>query len=252
MITKGHQDLLRTLRGTFLLLTCVLASATQAQYGDAFERILVPISVSSVPGAYGTLWSTELWYRNNSPFPVAIQPLAVADAIPTIGRTELLPIGSFPAHAPGQILFVSRQGSEDVQFDLRLFNRADPWTTWGTKLPVVWEREFAAGVHLINVPTGNDFRAALRIYGFPEDWAPGESAHVRIYSHDEQLLAEARVSLHGVPRYGAILSLSDTFPHIRQKDRVRVHVESGRAAKLWAFVSVTSNATQFVSVVTPE
>jgi hypothetical protein len=66
--------------------------------------------------------------------------------VPTIGRTEFLPIGNFPAHAPGMILYMSRDGGDDVQFDLRLFNRAEPEATWGTKVPVVRESEFATAI----------------------------------------------------------------------------------------------------------
>jgi len=236
-----------------LALVAVIAPRAKAQSPEEFRRLLVPVSVSGVTGAYGSVWSTELWYRNNGNRPVAIHPLGVSDAVPSIKRTVRLPIPIFPAHDPGGILFVRRDGSESVQFDLRLYNRAEPSATWGTKLPVVWEDEFVTGVNLINVPTGNDFRAALRIYAFPERWPDGQAARVRIYSHNERLLAEAAVVLQRSPRYGAVLSLTDAFPEIRQVDRVRVEVESpDGAAKLWAFISVTSNRTQFVSIVTPE
>jgi len=231
----------------------LIAPQARAQSLEEFRRLLVPVSVHAVPGAYGSLWSTELWYRNNGNRPVAIHPLGVSDAVPSIKLTVRLPIFRRPGHDPGGILFVSRDGSEAVQFDLRLYNLADPSATWGTKLPVVWEDEFASGVNLINVPTGNDFRAALRIYAFPDRWPDGQAARVRIYSHNERLLAEAAVVLQRSPRYGAVLSLTDAFPEIRQVDRVRVEVQSpDGVAKLWAFVSVTSNSTQFVSIVTPE
>jgi hypothetical protein len=224
-----------------------------AQDPATFERVLVPVSVSNVPGAYGTLWSTELWYRNNSDRPVAVWPLAISDPVPTIRITTRLPIGVMPASAPGQLLFVSRDGGDQVQFDLRLFNRSDPAATWGTKLPVVREREFTDALNLINVPTAQEFRSTLRIYALPETVADGETVHVRVYSHDERLLADAGVALHGYPRYGMIGSLTEAFPQIRTAERVRVEVEAQSVSSaIWAFVSVTSNATQQVSIVTPE
>jgi len=91
-----------------------------------YERVLVPISVSLVAGAYGSTWSTELWFRNNTDRPVVVFPLAISDSVPVIRRTELLPIGSRPAHAPGQFLFVTRTAEAEVQFDSRLFNRNEP------------------------------------------------------------------------------------------------------------------------------
>lgn len=51
---------------------------------------------------------------------------------------------------------------------------------------------------------------------------------------------------------GAVLSLADAFPEIRQVERVRIHVEAAETtAKIWAFVSVTSYHTQNVALVTP-
>lgn len=129
--------------GALLLIVSSVSLTVSAQQGPAhLEPVLVPISVFSVPGAYGTVWSTELWYRNNSTEAVVIWPLAVADWYPGIGRTERLLIGYFPADAPGQIIFVGRNGGDEVQFDLRIFNRAKHEDSWGTKIPVVREHEF--------------------------------------------------------------------------------------------------------------
>lgn len=224
-----------------------------AQDLNFFERVLVPVNVNNVPGAFGSLWGTELWYRNNSTHPVVVLPLAISDYVPTIGRTILLPTGYSPAYAPGQLLFVSRDGGDDVQFDLRLFNRADPRSKWGTKIPVVREREFRNAFSLINVPTSKEFRSNLRVYGLPDNVPVGETVLVRIYSYDERLLASSEISLEGVPGYASISSLADAFPEIRQVERVRVNVESRSGnLKLWAFVSVTSNTTQDVSLVIPD
>ena len=215
------------------------------------ERVLVPVTVRNVPGAFGTLWSTELWYRNNSTRPVIVFPLATSDYVPTMNRTVPLPIFTSPNYDPSQIIYVERDGIDDVQFDLRLFNRSDPKATWGTKLPVVREREFADAISLINVPTAAGFRSALRIYAMPDESFVGETVLIEIYANDERLLASAELPFNGGPRYAAIASLADAYPEIRQTDRVRVHVESASGRKIWAFVGVTSNTTQEVSIVTP-
>jgi hypothetical protein len=249
--------ILRCLFAAVLISFPLTRLALAQENPDVFERVLVPVSVSLVPGAFGTLWSTELWYRNNSTRPVIVRPLSTSDSVPTIGITELLRIFLFPAYAPGQFLYLSRDGIDDVQFDLRLFNRADPRSKWGTKIPVVREGEFGDSVNLINVPTATDFRIALRIYGLPDATLVGETVLIKIYSNDDQLLASSEMRFDdphfpGTPRYAALLSLGDAFPGIRQVDRVRVHVESrsGRS-KIWAFVGVTSNTTQDVSIITP-
>ena len=233
------------------LLMPGLTPIAVAQDPNVFERILLPATVSNVPGAYGSLWSTELWYRNNGNVPVAMFPVAVSDFASSIGRTSFLPIGDRSPGTPGQILFISRAGADDVQFDLRLFNRADPHGSWGTSVPVVRETQFVEFVDLINVPTGAEFRSALRIYGLSDDLLARETVNVRICSYDEQLLASTEMVLTGWPLYAQELSLADAFPEIRQVERVRVRVESA-TVKIWALVSVVSNATQQVSLVTPD
>jgi hypothetical protein len=233
------------------LVSAAITLPASAQDLSLFERVLVPVTVRAIPGAFGTRWSTELWYRNNSTRPVVVFPLAMSDHVPTMNRTELLRIFTSPNYDPSQIIYVSRDGIDDVQFDLRLFNGSDPSSTWGTKLPVVREREFADAISLINVPTSAGFRSALRIYAMPDDSLGEESVLVQIYSNEEVVLASAEMPFVGGPRYAAVLSLADAFPAIRKADRVRVHVESRSGRKIWAFVSVTSNTTQDVTIVTP-
>jgi hypothetical protein len=250
MITLTRVTILRYLVAP-ALISAALACPAAAQDLNLFERVLLPVSVSKVPGAFGTVWSTELWYRNNSTLPVVVTPLAMSDHVPTMNRTELLRVFTSPNFDPSQIIYVERDGIDNVQFDLRLFNRSDPMSTWGTKLPVVREREFAEAINLINVPTAADFRSALRIYAMPDDSFAGETVLIQVYSDDERLLASTEMPFVGAPRYAAVLSLADAFPAIRQADRVRVHIESRNGRKIWAFVGVTSNTTQEVSIVTP-
>jgi len=233
------------------LLSAAFAHSAAAQELPLLERVLLPVSVSRIPGAFGTLWSTELWYSNNSTHPVIIYPLARSDHVPTVNQTEFLHVFTSRNYDPSQIIYVERDGIDDVQFDLRLFNRSDPSSKWGTKLPVVREREFTNAISLINVPTAADFRSALRIYALPDNSFAGETVLVRIYSNDERLLVSAELPFNGAPRYAAVLSLADTFPAIQQVDRVRVHVESRSSRKVWAFVGVTSNTTQDVAIITP-
>ena len=244
-------------RAIGLVFLLLVGRGMRAQPFDpaVFERVLVPVSVSLVPGAYGTVWSTELWYRNNSRFPVAVLPVAVSDAVPTIARTVRLLIPNRPPSTPGEFVYVTRGYLDQVQFDLRLFNRADPFGEWdlGTKLPVVREAEFAARIDLINVRIGPQLRAALRIYGLSDD---ASSATIKLYSNDEELLASADVPLLGMrgfgePPYAGITSLASAFPAIQAKDRVRIQIESREGAKLWAFAATTSTITQHVVIVTP-
>jgi hypothetical protein len=249
---------MRTLLASLVLAAVVTAAGDVAFADDpAFERVLVPISVSYVPGAYGTLWSTELWYRNNSDRPVAVYPLTVSNWVPTIRRTHPLPIGLRPPDRPGLVLHVTRALADQVQFDLRLLNGAADLNAWGTKLPVVRESEFADVVSLINVPTAPALRATLRVYGLVDEAPRSETITVRVFAPDERLLGAIELPFDAAyvsdPQYAAIQSLGDALPAMREVDRVRLEIEShSGAARLWAFVAVVSNLTQEVTLVTPD
>jgi hypothetical protein len=250
MLTRTRATILWSLFAA-ALISAALSRPAAAQTLNLFEPVLLPISVNRIPGAFGALWTTELWYRNNSNRPVAIYPLATSDYVPTMNRTEPLYVFTSRNYDPSQIIYVKRDGIENVQFDLRLFNLSDPSAKFGTKLPVVREREFVDAISLINVPTAADFRSALRIYALIDDSFVPETVLVQIYANDERLLASTEMPFNGGPRYAAVLSLADAFPEIRKVERVRLHVESRNGRKIWAFVSVTSNTTQDVSIVTP-
>lgn len=235
-----------------IMFAAGVTRAALAQEPPIFDRVLVPVSVALVPGAYGSRWSTKMWYCNSSDRPIMVFPLAIGDATPAVHRTTLLRIFKLPPHAPGQFLYVQRDGGDALQFDLRLLNEAAPNGSWGTRLPVVRDAEFVPKISLINIPTAPDFRSALRIYALPESEPVDDHVRVRIFTDDERVLVDTVLRLQGLPNYAQILSLTDVFPEIRAVERVRVQVEANTGeAKLWAFVSVTANATQQVSLVTP-
>lgn len=223
------------------------------------ERLLVPLSVLNVRGAFGTRWSTELVYRNHSSTAVGIFPVAVGDWRPAVNATERLPIFYSAVEAPGQFLYATRPGVDALQFDLRLFDAAHPENGWGTRLPVVREHEFGERVTLINVPSASDYRLALRVYGASASTDAAE-IEVRLYDDaDRRLLASASLPLqrpHAVqeltPLYAQVLSLHDLFPELSRARMPRVEVTSRRSdVAIWGFISVTSNATQFVTILTP-
>jgi hypothetical protein len=234
-----------------VFLTLTIPAAAFAQ-GDAAVRVLIPVTVHAVPGAYGSLWSTQLRCLNLGEEPVTITPVTQSHYVAAPGWTQLVPAGALPPERPGVVLNLLGAGAGKVQFDLRLFNDADRDVNWGTEVPVVREDEFRDAIDLLNVPTSEQFRMHLRIYSI-EDVAEGERAVVSVWSDDDRLFGETEVPLlYARPAYAA-LSVADTFPSVRELPRVRVRVttRSGQT-KLWAFISITSNTTQRVSVVTPD
>jgi hypothetical protein len=246
------------MRALLIVLTFAWAGCVYAQ-ADAFERVLIPVSAARMPGAFGSSWSTELMGRNTSGAPVAVFPLAVSDGFLVHDLTTRIPIGVRPAAAPGHFLFFSRTGTpRAVYLDLRLFNEADPRSSWGTKLPVVRDDAFRAGVlHLINVPTADAFRTALRIYGLPES-GPGGTVTITYLGSRDQILATDILPFTGgfneySPLYAQVFGISERLHDGAGGEPVTITVESSdAAARLWAFVTVTANETQHVSIVTPD
>ena len=251
----NHRPTFVRFLGAALLLVLLGVPVARAQNPNpaVYEPLIVPISVQGVHGAFGSSWSTELWYRNNSSTPVQIFPVSVSDWVPARNATSFLPILSAPSYDPGVLLYMTRAGAEHIQFDLRLFNTSDPSASWGTKLPVAREHDFVPRIDLINVPTDPQFRTALRIYALPEGAPADTRVRVEVRSLAEELLASTETVLTGTPLYAQILSLTDDASLSRRFDRVNVRVQpADPALKIWAFISVTANATQHVAIVTPD
>jgi hypothetical protein len=55
------------------------------------------------------------------------------------------------------------------------------------------------------------------------------------------------------PSFAMIPDLERAFPEIAQLDRARLEIaEPGTPFRFWAFVSITNNTTQHVTLVTPQ
>ncbi|HEX8154419.1 MAG TPA: hypothetical protein VF698_14895, partial [Thermoanaerobaculia bacterium] len=218
----------------------------------------LPITTSTTPGAYGSLWSTEIWYRAESA--AAVFPLAIADVMPQAKTTVPLPVFRVPpGRPPGQFIYVTRAAADGIRINLRIQDLSRQSQTWGTEIPVVREQEFFDGpITLIHVPTDSRFRQALRIYD-----AGGEGSGrvmVRIFpSNGQELLGEEELPLpvDGLPiyspGYAQIVSVADRFPAVVAASIVRIEITPLTAStRLWAFVSVTNNETQHVTTITAQ
>lgn len=173
--------------------------------------------------------------------------------------------------APGGFLYVERGRERDVTISLRAQDVSRQAQTWGTHIPVVPESAAFTGeqvLSLVDVPVGVEFRSLLRVY----DFDPGEPrrVHLRFYelrssntssngAAADVLLGELLLTvrtdpgldpLHG-PGYGELLLTG--LPNLVGRDRIRVEVEAEQpTVRFWGFVSATNNATQHVTVISPE
>lgn len=242
-----------------------------------YERVLLPIYFEGpIPGAYGAQWTTDLWIHNGGQNVVSIGDVACPPPLscpPVIPLTLSLPPGQSlhnpkqffqPArNNPGLILYVSDQGAKDVSFGLRVADRSRAAINGGTDLPVVREDDLLTRTsQLVNVPLDNrNFRILLRVY----DVTYAEALFVvRIYPAQE----DAAPSIYGTtltartPRIGSfrseaayaelditnLLNLRLAWPEVA---RIEIQPMSP-GSRYWAFVSLTNNETQLVTLVTPQ
>ena len=168
----------------------------------------------------------------------------------------------------GTFILIERGKSDRVAFELRVRNLAGDEA--GTALPVVREREFSStGVSLLHVPLGGDQRLLLRVYALHPQ--PNATVLVRTYAQNivvpapgptpDRLLGE---SVHALVPYAPSGFDPEQFPTFGSlstlplggaaPDRVRIDVLplSPADMKIWAFVTLTHNRTQAVTVVAPQ
>ena len=222
----------------------------------SYERVLLPVFASNAPGAFGSLWQSEVSLSNHSDTGVTIiygqcqgQGLfCFSTTVPAHEAAFLAPFNE----AGGLFLSVPRGRIDDIDINLRVQDVSRQSQTWGTQIPVVRDTDFRAVVRLHNVPTDARFRSALRAYNY-YSVSGRNSIRVRIFDETTGALLVDDVPSTGSPFYVQIASLADTYPQIAGHDRVSVAVESASSPQtpIWAFVSVTNNETQHVTVIAP-
>lgn len=174
--------------------------------------------------------------------------------------------------APNWLVHVRRDVAEHLSFTMRVRDLSRQSQTWGT-VPVVRSRELKQLVQLVEIPMQERFRQTLRIFALPQKLTCCTSARVRFYSiPSSNLLHEMIVQLQlapfsiggfedgspGSPDFpvqpeGATIDLLSTIPELAGNASVRIEVDTpGLLRRLWAFVAVTNNETQHVTLVSPQ
>lgn len=274
-------------RSIFCFFLAVTFSPALVAQSTEFERVLVPIAVSGeVPGAFGSRWVGRLAITNTSSERVGIYGydpypggcgIATCPPVPTTppGVTFFAGVSPGPT-TQGAILKIERGRAAAVHFNLRIQDLSRQSQTWGTEIPIVRESRLADGpVELLDVPLADAFRSLLRVYDFGA--VAGALVSVRFYRiHPEiespvaiarpngpadALLAEEVIALR-VDRRGddraydigyAELPTFASRTEFAGVQRVRVEVQPiTPGTRLWAFMSVTNNETQHVTLVTPQ
>lgn len=270
-----------------LLLALPLAAIEPDSAG--YERILIPVLAPDArPGAFNSMWRTELSVRNESDLPAQVFQAEcsffctcvwitcgtheVAPRSPVIGLPDRYPT---PAENVGAFIYVNRARADELAIQLRLRDVSRPDQSWGTEIPVVRDRDMRLGpTYLLDVPLNDGFRQHLRVYGASSPSGTGV-VRVRIFPENGNTLLAERVLtlLQGrievapnarrppipsddefpqVPANAELASLRDVVP-AGTTGPVRLEITSlTPGLKYWAMISVTNNTTQQVTLITPQ
>jgi hypothetical protein len=233
---------------------------------STYERVLVPIVANGVPGGYGSIWQTMFAGFNPTGQIIAIKhtldefcavpPCLGAPAQPhtTFGNEVLTALGH-----EGEILFVQVPGAESLQFNLRIFDRAHPRAAWGAEVPVVRERQVTGEtLHLLNVVLDPVSRAALRVYGINNRAASvlvratrTDVPFVEPYEFSVILQSTPSRAFGTFPSFGIVPDLSGVVPASWTQSQIRLEIAAPPDEKIWAFVSITNNETQGITISSP-
>ena len=248
-----------------LILAFLLASPLAAQQSQ-YEQILVPFDTMNLETGHG-MWRAELWVRNDGTAPVNVwaeecfsfgQPTPCDRRVDVpAGRTMQLDLfGPVSADSPGVVLYVRRERSADVTFNLRVRDLNRGLDDIGTELPVVREAEMKTGkATLINVPLQPNGRVNLRIY-VPD---AGGSFVVRMFAEPSGDLLAERTYVRGQPTDppfpARIPVMLDASGVLRGwiVDRVRIVVERTNSnLPFYPLLTITNNRNNQITTVTPQ
>jgi len=245
-----------------------LFAATLSAQSAPYQRLLIPIVPSdNLPGAFGSMWRGELTLFNASDDPVNVYlqvcPPIVNECIP---RAELaahrsIKPGVFPtAASQGAFLDIATADLAKVTIKFRVRDLSRQSQTWGTEIPLGPIAEFRHLVRLIEVPSDSRFRVRLRVYS-----AAGAATyvHLRAYKTDAiSPISESEVALDGIrgqppgypsssPAYAELEPIPPALPDADGTLRLEIEQRIAGEPPIWAFVSVTNNETQHVTLITP-
>lgn len=228
-----------------------------------FERVLVPVLLEG-PGAMGSQWATEAELINASAVSLPFIPDVSRPLATTLGPGASASLDVFGDRPSGLVLFLP--WSSDVRFGSVIRDLSRDASQWGTEMPVVRERETTRGsMTLLNVPFDPRYRLNLRLYTID---GHGTAVQVRVSRPGE--MHERYTVLHGPcteeqheqeqwlpcnssrPGYASV-DLARELSTLRGRYRVDiVPAQTFYTHRMWAFVSVTNNDTQHVTLITPQ
>lgn len=254
-------------------------AAPPAEETPRWKRYLLPVVTTTQPvsGVHGSLWVAESWFSyageiQTSVAPVILRcpfecplPLPIGPKLPPTRLTV------FPLHDTALLVHVGAAEADFFTFESRIRDLSREDESAGTEIPVISEDKMSGlPRRLLDIPLRVKFRHMLRIYALPEVAQPEvEVRYFRmpgIEQAEPVLLRTDRVSLrHRKPSpveersgiHGLIPSIAEignvqNLPELLGHGNIWIEVIPVTPnLRVWAFVSITNDETQQVTIVTP-
>ncbi len=131
---------------SYALILCFTVAVRSLAQESFCNQYLIPVPLGEVAGANGSLWSTEMWVRNDSdasrrvfrrtcePYLSGCRYVSVPDtAVPPRTTLKLNPLPGREGSAIGEFLYVDDPA--DVVFQIRTRDKAQNATSAGTSIP---------------------------------------------------------------------------------------------------------------------
>lgn len=219
-----------------------------------FERVLFPV-LFSTDGANGSRWISEAVVSNPKPWYVetanTLAPVRPCLVYPCGERLYPQSIDRYQDGYPrGAVLHVPRNEAPQLAFALRVRDTSQQAQGFGTQVPVVREKDFTHGgiVSLLNVPRDPRYRVKLRMYALDP-----------VLSISGQITALSTTNVTKFVRHFELQRVAEDqhwyaeldLPSEEGSEPVNLYISFPLDSTAWAFATVTNNATQQVTIVTP-
>jgi hypothetical protein len=230
--------------------------ASQTASSD-WTSYYVPVVANDVNGAHGSIWRTELNAHNPTEFTVPLDgQLCDAPSPSACPRVSLAPgetksIMLYPGHGEVGTLWLPNGIAAELSLGLRVRDLSRNAEDWGTEVPIVRPAMLSTVQRLLDVPTDSRYRVLLRGFG-------SSSAIVRIHPlSGDEILDELHFG-PGEDYRGVSIDPITEAVRASGHERVRVVIEfppgplDDPPSGGWAFISLTNNQTQHVTIISPQ
>ena len=259
-----------SIRLTLVAVVVALASPVVVAQTVDYTTILLPVTPSSVQGANGASWVTELTLSNSDFGSIPLFCFTGANCNAVAARS-VWRVPTPPANAvvPG-LMYVPTSQVRRLGAALRSRNTTQNSTErdFVSEIPVVRQEEFRTNtVEIVAVPIEANYRHMLRVY----DASAMENAQVRVRiwgldatgTPSSEVLVDQTLTLRTTrgsaspyarpdePSWAQLADFSD-LGGLRGYREAHIRIESlSGDRQLWAFVTATNNTTQRFAIYTP-